>query len=100
MRVRFHPLRDIYVPTFMTQEFGLSVAVYCASSHLSRLTGNLQSKEALQNESALCRSLNKRLSSLHTQSDDFSIMAVLGMISVDIEVGPQVCPSLGFFRGC
>jgi hypothetical protein len=97
MRVRFHPIRDIYAPIFMTEEFGVSIAVYCASSHLSRLGGNLQSPEALQNESAVCRSLNKRLSYVHTQSDDFSIMAVIGMIAVDVEVGPQVRPSMGGF---
>jgi hypothetical protein len=66
-----------------------STALYYASSHLSRLAGNLPNQEALQNELALCRGLNKRLSCVDTQADDCSIMAVLGMIAVDVEVWPQ-----------
>ena len=92
MRARFHPLRDIYAPRFMGQAICDSTALYYASSHLSRLAGDLPNQEALQSELTLCRGLNKRLSCVDTQADDCSIMAVLGMIAVDVEVWPQVCP--------
>jgi len=91
MRARFHPVRDIFAPKFMTQEIDVTLALYCASTHLSRLAGGLPSQEALQSEAALCRSLNKRLSCVHTQAEEFSIMAVLGLICVDVQVRPQVC---------
>jgi hypothetical protein len=91
MRARFHPVRDIFAPQFTSQEITITLALYCASTHLSRLAGSVPSQEALQSEAAIYRSLNKRLSCVHTQADDFSIMAVLGIICVDIEVRPQVC---------
>lgn len=75
----------------MGQEISKITVFYCALTHLSRLAGNWPSQEALQSEAAVCRSLNKRLSCVHTQADDFSIMAVLSMISVDVEIRPQVC---------
>jgi hypothetical protein len=75
----------------MGQEISKTTVFCCALTHLSRLAGNLPSQEALQSEAAVHRSLNKRLSCVHTQADDFSIMAVLSMISVDVEIRPQVC---------
>lgn len=75
----------------MSQEVGVTLALYSASTHLSRLASGVPSQEELQGEAALCHSLNKRLSCVHTQADDFSIMAVLGMICVDVEIRPQVC---------
>jgi len=69
-----------------------STALYYASSHLSRLAGNLPNQEALQSELALCRDLNERISCVDTQADDCSITAVLGMIAVDVEIWPQVRP--------
>jgi hypothetical protein len=75
----------------MGQEIGKTTVFYCALTHLLRLAGNLPSQEALQSEAAVCRSLNKCLSCLHTQADDFSIMAVLSMISVEVEIRPQLC---------
>jgi len=92
MRARFHPMRDIYAPRFMGQAICDATALYYASSHLSRLAGNLPNQETLQSEVALCRDLNKRISRVDTQADDCSIIAVLGMIAVDVEVWPQVCP--------
>ena len=97
IRARFHPLRDIFAARFMSQEISLLTAFYCASVHLSRLAGSWPSREALWREAAVCRSLNKRLSSVRTQADDFSIMGVLGMICVEVEIRPQVCCSSGDF---
>jgi hypothetical protein len=85
-RARFHPLRDIYAPRFMTHEVNVLVALYYASSHLSRLKDNSPSLEVAQIESAICRSLITRISSMQQQADDFSIMAVLGMIAVEVEI--------------
>jgi hypothetical protein len=96
MRARFHPVRDIFAPQFMSQEIGVILALYCASTHLSRIAGGLPSREELQSGAALCRSLNRRLSCVDTQADEFSIMAVLGMICVDVQVRPQVCRRVRF----
>jgi hypothetical protein len=91
MRAQFHPVRDIFASQFASQEIGLTLALYCASTHLARLAGGLPSQEELQSEAALCHSLSKRLSCKQTQADEFSIIAVLGMICVDVQVRPQVC---------
>jgi hypothetical protein len=68
-----------------------ATALYYASSHLSRLAGNLPSQEALQSEATLCRELNKRISCVDTQADDCSIIAVLGLIAADVQLWSQVC---------
>jgi hypothetical protein len=85
-------MRDIYAPRFMGQAICDATALYYASSDLSRLAGNLPNQEALQSEVALCRALNKRISCVDTQADDCSIIAVLGMIAVDVEIWSQVWP--------
>jgi hypothetical protein len=76
-----------------------ATALYYASSHLSRLAGNLPNQETLQSEIALCRDLNKRISYVDTQADDCSIIAALGMIAVDVEIWPQACPWNELFVG-
>lgn len=86
---RFHPLRDIFARRFASSDIGVATAVYYASSHLSRLRSNSRNVECLQLESVLRRSVISRLSSQRSLLDE-TIIAILGMIAVDVQIWVDV----------
>jgi hypothetical protein len=86
----FSPLRDIIVPRFISDELGRQSAYYYGSSHLSKTSPDIETKEIFSYTATLLSTIGARLGQRQLKSDDALILGILAFIAVDIELFSDV----------